>query len=103
MALQNRPRAFIDHAQPGNHLAAGEVFLVGGINLPGVVGMLGSLPATALRPTGWGWSQVVLAQPALDRPRRGDFLPLIHPRQLDADAAGAPAGMLTAQLEDRFQ
>jgi hypothetical protein len=65
--------------------------------------MLGSLPTTAPRPTGWGWSQVVPAQPALDGPRGGEFVPQIHPHQFDTDAAGAPAGMLTAQLEGGFQ
>jgi len=65
--------------------------------------MFGSLPTTTPRPTGWGWSQVVPAQPALDGPRRGEFLPQIHSRQFDTDASSAPAGMLPAQLEGGLQ
>jgi hypothetical protein len=65
--------------------------------------MLGSLPTTTPRPTRRGWSQVVPAQPALDGPRRGEFVPPIHSRQFDTDASSAPAGMLTAQLEGGFQ
>jgi hypothetical protein len=79
------------------------MFLVSGVDLPGVVGMLGSLPTTTPRPTGWGWSQVVPAQPALDGPRRGELVPQMHPLQFDTDASCAPAGMLTAQLEGGFQ
>lgn len=79
------------------------MFLVSGVDLPGVVGMLGSLPTTTPRPTGWGWSQVVPAQPALDGPRRGEFVPQIHPLQFDTDASCAPAGMLAAQLEGGFK
>ena len=43
------------------------------------------------------------AQPALDGPRRGEFVPQIHSRQFDTDASSAPAGMLTAQLEGGFK
>ena len=70
---------------------------------PSVVRMLGPLPTPTLRPTGWGWSQVVPAQPALDGPHGGEFGLQVHPHQFDSDAAGAPAGMLTAQLEGGFQ
>jgi hypothetical protein len=79
------------------------MFLVRGIDLPGVVGMLGSLPTTTPRPTGWGWGEIVLALPALDGPRGGESGLRTHPLQLDVNAAGTPAGMFTAQLKGGFQ
>src|SRR5271165_3455949 len=66
MAAQRCPRAFINHPKPANHPAIGQAFLVGGIDLPRVVRVLGPLPTPALRPTGWGRSQIMPAQPALD-------------------------------------
>jgi hypothetical protein len=79
------------------------MFLVRGIDLPGIVRVLGPMPATGRWPPEWSRSQVVPAQPALDRPRGGEFGLRAHPLQLDADAAGTPAGMLTAQLECGLQ
>jgi len=103
MAAQRCPRAFINHPKPANHPAIGQAFLVGGIDLPHVVRVLGPLPTPALRPTGWGRSQVMPAQPALNGPHGGEFGLKGHPLQFDADAAGTPAGMLTAQLKGGFQ
>jgi hypothetical protein len=77
--------------------------LVSRINLPGVVGVLGSLPGTTPRPTGWGWSQAVLAQPPLDGPDRGEFVCGIRLHQFHANAAATPVGVLAAQRDAGFQ
>lgn len=103
MTTQRGPRTFIDNPQPGNHVAIGEAFLISGINLPGVVRMLGSLPRPPRPSASRCWSKVVQPQPALDGPHRRQFVLEIHPRQLDSDATGTPTGMLTPQLDGNLQ
>jgi hypothetical protein len=103
MTTQRGPRAFIDDPQPGNHVAIGEAFLVSGINLPGIVRMLGSLPRSPRPSAGRCWSKVVQPQPALDGPHRRQFVLEIHPHQLDSDATCSPTGMLTPQLDGGLQ
>jgi hypothetical protein len=103
MALQSRARAFIDHPQPGDEPAIGQSFLVGGIDLPSLVGVLGALPARGPGPSCRSRGQAVPKQPALEGPHAGQRQSQPHPAELDADAAGSPAGMLPAQREGGFQ
>ena len=102
------PRAFINHPKPANHPAIGQAFLVGGIDLPRVVRVLGPLPTPALRPTGWGRSQVMPASRRGWSARRG-----VRPerssssvrrgcgRRPSGDVDGATRGWIPATAELR--
>ena len=101
--MQRRPRAFINHPQPGDQLAIGQPLLIGGIDLPDLVRVLGPLPARGLGSSGRGRGQAVPAQPSLECPLRGDRRGRMMAAQLDLDAPGPPTGVLAAQVQGRFQ
>jgi hypothetical protein len=65
--------------------------------------MLGSLPKPTRPPARGCRSKVVQPQPALDGPHRGRLVLGVHPHQLDSDATGTPAGMLTPQPDGGLQ
>jgi hypothetical protein len=101
--MQRRARAFIDHPQPGDHPAVGQSLLVGGIDLPDVVRMLGPVARFGPSPTGRGRGQAVAAEPALEGAVGGDRDLGAGTSQLDPDADGPPAGMLASEVEDRLE
>jgi hypothetical protein len=80
-----------------------EAFLVGGIDLPGLVRLLGPVSGPGLGPSGPGRRQVVAPQPALEGPLRGHLGFRFHPNQLDQDTSSPPAGMLTAEIQHGSQ
>jgi hypothetical protein len=86
----------VGHPQPADPLAAGQADLVGRVHLPGVVRGAGPGAAAA---AGRGRGQARPGQPALDgaRVRRGGVREAA--RQLDAQQAGPPVGVLAAQRE----
>ena len=100
--MEHRPRALIDHPQPGDHRAVGQPFLVGGIDLPGVVRMLGPSPTPGPGPAGRGRGQSCRRSHRRMVRTEGSAAGA-HPPQLDPDPAAAPTGVLPAQLEDGLQ
>ena len=98
MTTQRGPRAFVHDPQPGNHPATGEAFLVSGIDLPGFVRMLGSVPTTPPRPTRWGRSKIAQPQPALDGTHRRNFVPPIH--RTEGQGTAMPTVSQWADLPD---
>lgn len=84
-------------AQPTDQLAAGQGHLVGGIDLPDVVRGAGAGPAP--RATGRGRLQAGAGEPALEgaHVRQGGAGEAAG--EVDAQEAGAPAGVLLAQGE----
>jgi hypothetical protein len=100
--VQRRARAFVDHPQPADHPAGGQPLLVGGVDLPDVMRVLGPVTGFGPASTGRGRGQAMPAEPTLEGAVRGDLDPGAHPSQLDPDADGPPTGMLAAESEDRL-
>jgi len=98
-AVQHGAGALVDDPEPGDPGAAGQPLLVGGVDLPDVVRPGGPGPGGAGPPPGGRRGQAVAAEPALDRPLRGEPGRRAGPRQLDADPPGAPAGVEAAEVE----
>ncbi len=87
-------------AQPGDHRARGQAFLLGGVELPDLVDDRRARPPLRRRPACGSGRGVEAAQPALQRPLAGQGAFGEERPQLDADAARAPKRVLAAQVED---
>jgi hypothetical protein len=101
--VQGGARARVDHSQPGDHHPGGQPFLVGGIDLPDLMRVLGPVAGLGLSPTGRGRGQAVPAEPALECAVGGDLDRGVRASQFDPHADGPPAGMLAAESQGRLQ
>jgi hypothetical protein len=93
--LQDRPAALVDDAEPTGLGGAGQLHLVGGVDLPGLVRPLGAVPSPATTPAGGRGIQPGLGEGPEDGPLAGQgpvgmLLGEDHP-----DDPGTPARMLT--------
>jgi hypothetical protein len=97
-ALQHRAGGPIDEAQPAGQAPVAEPDLVGGVHLPGLVGLLGPRRARLL-PGGFGQADRRARQDALDGADRRQVAEA-QARQPAAQERRAPAGVVGAQAED---
>jgi hypothetical protein len=97
--LQDGPRALFHHTQPGDHLAAGQAFLLRRIDLPDFMDEVRPLPMRRRWTTGGDGRASLGVQPTLESSGAGQigFAKLVG--QLHADAARAPARVLGAQVK----
>jgi ATP-dependent phosphofructokinase / diphosphate-dependent phosphofructokinase len=97
--LRDRPGALVDQAQPADQRAGPQAQLVGGIDLPDLVGGAGAAPLGGLAAAAGG-GQARLPEPAADGRLAGRVVVEALVLQPGAEQAGAPAGVLLAQGQD---
>lgn len=68
---EERPAALVDDSQPAGHTAVGQFHLIGGIDLPGLVGPLGASPEPIASPAGRRGIEPDLGEAALEGPHAG--------------------------------
>lgn len=99
-SAENSTRELIDETQPADQGAAGQAFLVSGIDLPDVVrlprGMAFRVRFACEQQGRCGRGAV----PALQSAGAGDGLFGVEPLQDDAQERSAPSGMLLVEEED---
>jgi hypothetical protein len=93
--LQDRPGALVDDAQPTG-LAVGQLHLVGGVDLPGLVRPLGSMLGLAAATAGGRGIQPGLGEGPLDCPLGRQGPAGVSLGQDDPDDPGAPTRMLAS-------
>jgi hypothetical protein len=96
---QDRPGALIDHAQPRDLLATGQRQLLAGIHLPDLVRLPGPARGRGRRAAGTAGRRSRPPEPAQHGAFAGQRLQGEESPQLDAQAAGPPAGVLAAEAE----
>jgi hypothetical protein len=101
--LEDRAGRLVGDPQPRHLLAGGQRQLFDRVHLPDVVGDAGAGRGGGRRPPGRGGPGVVPAQPPLDRARARQRLARVEVGQLDVQAAGAPARVVSVEAEDDRQ
>lgn len=101
--MQRRTGALVHHPEPGDQGSGGQPLLVGRIDLPDIVWLLGPMPGFDPGPPGRGRSQTMPVQPASQRPVGGDLGGGGDAGQFDSDSPAPPVGMEAAEVQDRLQ
>jgi hypothetical protein len=96
---QNGAAALIDDPQPTDPVPRLEAYLLGGIDLPDLMGQAGPAEVGGGAAAGGGGTQARLAEPALEGALARDGGAGVVAAEQDAEQAGPPPGVVAAQGE----